>query len=52
MLQLLSVVIFHLIIDHHSTDGHLLELLDLSPILLQLQNEYRGASIYCYHPVF
>lgn len=33
--------------DHHSTDVHPLELLDLLP---DLQNEYRKCSIYCHNP--
>lgn len=51
MLQLSSVVILNLTLDHHSTDGHSLELLDLFPLLLELQNEYREGSVYCYNPV-
>lgn len=48
MLQLLSVVIFNLIKDHHSTDGRRLEVLDL---FAELQNEYRKCLIYCHYPV-
>lgn len=48
MLQLLSVVIFSLMKDHHSTDVHCLEVLDL---FAEFQNEYREFLIYCHYPV-